>query len=211
MKVGFIVECQKDGPDQKVIYWLLRNHATHVTPVFSPQTNKKGIEQNCGNAAKNLLADGCERVVIVWDLHPYSWETPEEQRQADRTPCLKEDRDKIYTALDAAGVDRQNVFLVAIEFMLESWLIADKAAIAALLNKKRRAAPVNAQGVGNVNPATEQRPKDALSKMFERNQKPAYKDYQHAEQIAREIADLNELRRHCPTFVRFWEKATEEQ
>jgi len=205
MMVGLILECQVDGPDERVLRRLLENFAPEITVRTAPQTNKAALLQSCGVAARQLLADGCDRIVIVWDLYPADW--GDALRQKDRQPCRHRDREKISEALLAADVNVERVFLVAIEFMLESWLIADRRAVAAFLSK-RLGRPITRAQLGSVSPAAAPRPKDVLSKMFERNQHAYYRDNIHAAQIAQEITDLSDLKKRCPTFLRFWEKVT---
>ncbi len=205
MKVGLILECQADGPDEKVLRCFLRNFAPGIEVSTAPQSSKAGLLQSCGIAAQRLLDDGCDHVAIVWDQYPADWGDALAQR--NRTPCLREDRRRIFEALQAANVDSTRVFLVGIEFMLESWLLADKSAIAAFLSRRLKRG-ITAQQVGSANPAKEKHPKDALSKMFERQSHQPYRDYVHAVLIAQEVQTLDELRRHCPTFQRFWQKAT---
>jgi hypothetical protein len=204
MKIGLILECQFGGPDEQVLRSLFSKFAPQHEVDVAPQGNKALLLQWCGVAARQLLAGGCDRVVIVWDLHPADWGSALQQR--NRTPCRREDRQRILGALEAAGVNTSQVALVAIEYMLESWLLADSSAIKRFLERRLRRRMTAQQC--NADPATEDRPKDALSKIFERHGHEAYRDHAHAVLIARQIVDLTEVQRRCPTFQRFWEKAT---
>ena len=95
------------------------------------QGNKVNLVRDCGTAARQLLQDGCDHVMIVWDLYPADW--GDGFRKPNRKPCLHRDRERIHLALHAAGVSLDDVSLVAIKYMLESWLLADKKALAAFL------------------------------------------------------------------------------
>jgi hypothetical protein len=208
MKLGLILECQFDGPDEKVFRCLLRKFAGAIEVQTATQGNKINLVRDCGTAARQLLADGCDHVVIVWDLYPAEW--GDALQQKDRTPCLHNDCEKIHAALRTAEVNLAQVSLVAVEFMLESWLLADKRALALFLSQELRR-EISAQQIGSPDPAREKRPKDVLSKMFERlDLRRPYRDNVHAVKIATQVSDLTQLKR-CPSFTRFWNKAVEER
>ncbi|MGE0825386.1 MAG: hypothetical protein AB7G75_27675 [Candidatus Binatia bacterium] len=122
MKVGMIFECGPDGADLQVCRYLARLLQSDIEIAHVTLDNKPKLVSECGAAAARLLAEGCERVVIVWDLHP-PW------RSNKQKPCRKEDRETISSALSRAGVDAQQVSLVCIEEELEAWLIADGRAL----------------------------------------------------------------------------------
>ncbi len=73
MTVGLILECQVDGPDEKVLCCLLAKFAAHVQVQTNCQRDKANLVREWGDAAKQLIEDGCDHVVIVWDLHPAEW------------------------------------------------------------------------------------------------------------------------------------------
>ena len=128
-KIGLILECGPEGPDEKVLRYWLKEHAPDVTAVdVTPLSNKRDLLDGCGKAAADLLADGCERVIVVWDLYP-AWQ--------DTEPCRKEDRDTALRSLEAARVPQAQVALVAIESMLECWFLADERAISQYAPSRR--------------------------------------------------------------------------
>jgi len=204
MKIGFILECQSDGPDEKVIRCLFRKFEPEITGSFAAQGNKANLLRDCGKAARELLADGCKHVVIVWDLHPADWGNALQQK--NRVPCLHEDRERIFATLNASGVERDDVSLVAIKYMLETWLLADSQALAAFLTKQVKR-EISKQQIGSPNMRTETRPKDKLSKIFEQLGYVAYRDFAHAHKIAEEITDIKPLLK-SETFTRFWQKTS---
>ncbi len=97
VKVGMIFECGPEGADKQVCEHL----ATLIRPDIQIEgvtlTNKQRLISECGQAAATLLASGCERVLIFWDLWP-----PWGGRQS--RPCRKNDRQRIWEALVAAHV-----------------------------------------------------------------------------------------------------------
>ncbi|GDX41076.1 hypothetical protein LBMAG21_13680 [Armatimonadota bacterium] len=205
MKVGRVLECQKDGPDAKVLKELFRKCAPDIEASVATMSNKPNLLKECGIAARNLLAEGCAHVVIVWDLFPTDW--GDALQQSDRTPCLHQDRARVLQSLRSAGVDESRVALVAITYMLETWLLADKQAIARFLSAQL-GRKIITQRAGKADPTTEKSPKDALSEAFERNDHPHYRDSVHALKIAQQLVSLRNLQKR-PDFDRFWQKATQ--
>lgn len=197
MKLGLILECQFDGPDEKVLRCLLANFAPEIEVQTAAQGSKTNLVRDCGTAARQLLADGCDHVVIVWDLYPAEW--GDALRQKNRVPCLHNDRERIHAALQTAGVDSATVALVAIEFMLESWLLADTSALAAFLSKSLRR-EITGQQVGGHKPSREKKPKDTLSKIFEQHGhrsyqrfRPRAEDRERSHGFARFVASLSNI------------------
>jgi len=218
VKVGLILECQAEGPDEKVLCCLLAKFAPHVEVRCICLGNKANLVRECGDAATQLLADGCDHVLIIWDLYPAEWGDALKAKGKKKRPCLKEDRERIFAALDKAGVVRETASLVATAFMLESWFLADTRAVAAHLAQKT-GRTITVADLGSINPRTQTKPKDALSKMFEGQKCQRYRDFADAEGIARNVENLDDLKRHSPSalpkhpssFQRFWEKATGEE
>jgi hypothetical protein len=142
------------------------------------------------------LAEGCERVVIVWDLHP-PW------RSNKQKPCRKEDRESILNSLAKVGVRSSHVYLVCIEEELEAWLLADGRALSKVLSRPPR--PVKIRDIKNSEQT--RKPKTLLNQMFQQNSGRPYVDRIHARLIVEALPDLTRLRR-CATFVRFAVKVT---
>lgn len=189
MKVGMIFECGPGGADQKVCEILARKLKPDIQ--ISPATmgSKPALISECGKAAANLLAEGCARVVIIWDLYP-SW-------QRGRS-CRKQDCDAIRASLNDANVDLEQVHLVCIERELEAWLLADGRAISAVLSTKIR--EVSIDDVRNSDRMAN--PKTRLNQIFQEHSGKKYSDLIHAEQIAKNIENWRRLRR-CHSFTRF--------
>ena len=122
MKLGFVVECTVDGPDEKV-YPLLARRIRSDIEIYKPVTmgDKRSLITECGPWVATLLQRGCDLVLIAWDLRP-RW-------KEDGVPCLTFDRTLILQSLTDEGVDLNKVGLVCNITMLEAWLLADKRAI----------------------------------------------------------------------------------
>ena len=196
MMVGLIVECGKDGPDEKVCRHFIRELNPAIRVVCTSMTNKRKLVEDCGGAAAALLESGCEYVVIVWDMNP-PW---------DDTvgTCLKAERDAVFKSIDDAGVLRADVRLVAVHMMLEAWLLADERAIKALI--ERDSHPLKAKAVKHPERNTD--PKAALKGIFERygGKRHTYSDMTHAIKLAQAMPDLARVRK-CDSFKRFAQKA----
>ena len=119
MKIGFIFECGPAGADQQVCEYLAGQLLPGVECVSRTLDNKANLLQDAGRVAAALLADGCERVLIVWDLRP-AW--PDRKHK----PCRRIERTALLELLNKVGITDQPVFLVCIEQELESWLLADE-------------------------------------------------------------------------------------
>ena len=204
-KLGLIVECGPLGADLKVFKHIVTR--LDVNTVVEPITldNKKKLIAGCGESTVRLLAEGCERVLIVWDLFP-AW------REDGQKPCRKTDREQIFAALVAAGVapkdfesptanaaDKRKVFFVCIEEELEAWLLADKTALETVLSKSSRAVRLNRF----KNPETIDNPKKRLTKIFKQEAGWEYNDRVNAEGIIKAVSDLKTVAKACPTFSRF--------
>lgn len=192
-----IFECGPDGPDKKVCARFADMLWPEAEIKSVTLSDKKRLLVKCGEEAAVLLAAGCQRVLIVWDLHP-AW------REAK--PCLHEDREAIFQSLRDAKVKSPNVHLVCIVEELESWLVADGRAISTVLST-----PAHPVRVPHENrPDKVQNPKARLRRLFKQNGKGDYVDLLHAIKIAREITDLTRVRR-SETFRRFALKLADKQ
>lgn len=189
MKVGMIFECGPEGADRKVCEHLAKQIQPDIEIESITLDNKKNLVSECGKAAARLLASGCDRVVIMWDLYP-SWR--------EVAPCRKEDREDIQRSLAAEEVDAKKVFLVCIEEELEAWLIADNRAIEVLLSKPHRQVRIDRER----HPERVSNPKKRLMQIYRREGGRPYNDLVDAEKIVKAMPDLERIKR-CETFVRF--------
>jgi uncharacterized protein DUF4276 len=196
MKVGLILECGRGGPDEQVCVHLIRRIAPEIELIRTTLDNKPRLVTQCASAAARLLEDGCERVVIIWDLFP-AWRQPRE------TPCRRRDRTEILQALAMAGMKNPPVYLVCIAEELEAWLLSDERALSAILSTP--AHPVRVSRLPR--PEIVRNPKVRLLKLFQQNHRGRYNDVFHAIKIVEAMPDLARIRR-CPSFARFVEKVT---
>jgi hypothetical protein len=196
MKIGLIVESGPQGAESQVLPKLIAKLG-HDYQVPQPATfrNAPDLKANCGPAAARFVAEGCKKVMIVWDLYP-SWA---EEGKKGVKPCRHEDKEAIRKSLRAAGVADGRVSLVCIEEELEAWLIADGRALAAVLSTQ-------AHPIGRVkdhrSPDDVHNPKKYLRRLFKQSGRGDYSDRVHAAKIVDAMPDLNKLRR-SESFSRF--------
>lgn len=207
MSIAFIVE---GIPDEEVCCYLAKRIDPALAVKAFPLGKKPDLIKKCGHTAKNLLDDGYERVVIVWDLHPSEWQTIRTgKRQAKKKQkskaCLKKDRERILTALQNAGADLARVYLVCVDAMLETWLLRDKRAVEKQLSTRTRTYRIGRR----LRLDRENDPKSLLTSIFReagRSGRKPYNDVNDAVKIAmcipRESEDLKRLRKD-KTFGRF--------
>ncbi len=195
MKVGFVFECGPQGADKQVCEFLALRIRPEILPVSRTLDNKPNLLKDAGKVAAALLAEGCERVLVVWDLRP-AWPDKKDK------PCRKDERDAILNAITNAGIANHPVFLVCVEQELESWLLADEAMISAFLSTE--AHPYAAKRVRQ--PDRVPNPKTVLMNHFKVARGWRYQDHSHAIKVLNATAtDLKRLRR-SPSFVRFESK-----
>ena len=190
MKIGLILECMPDGPDWQVYsLWIKRLLGADVQVEQSSAENKKKLVQQAGVRTKNLLAEGCEKVIIIWDLWP-AWDQGKPSQTADESA--------IEHSLRQAGVTNACVYLLCVNRMLETLLLVDGKALNAVLKIAEQK-----QKPGNTNsPYTKADPKAYLTQWFHKARKGPYNDYVHAEQIAQNVS-FDRLRRRTTEFPRF--------
>lgn len=197
MKIGLILECCDSGPDQHVCERLVNLILPEAELAFTTMSGKRKLLLGCGEAAAIHLEEGCDRVLIVWDLYP-AWE------EYGKPPCLHQDRAQIFQSLAAARINKDTdpVSLVCIKAELEAWLLADGRALSACFSTKTH--PVTINDVRN--PERIKKPKNKLSQIIYENRcGTKYQDHIHAKKIAAQIPDCTRLRR-CETFKRFEEQ-----
>jgi hypothetical protein len=192
MKVGLIVESTSDGAEIQVLPYLLRLLDPSLLEKdirVVPMSNKKNLIENCGITAQNLLAEGYDRVVIIWDLHP---SYPDKKMSY----CRFRERESVLNTLSSAGIhEKQPVYLLCLEKMLEAWLLADERALSVLLEpRKKLSVPKK--------PEREPDPKSKLINLFLENLGHKFVDSKHAIWIVQKLPDLQRLKK-LETFKRF--------
>lgn len=192
IKIGFIFECGPQGADKQVCEYLAKKIRTDITPVSRTLGNKRSLLEQAGLVAATLLKEGCERVLIIWDLRP-AW--PDKKQP----PCRKAEKDKLLERMHDADIAAAPVFLICIEQELESWLLADETKISAHLSTDAHS--YNANRVRK--PDQVQNPKSVMMKHFKTARGWSYEDHIHAIKLMRlgEI-NLKKLQRST-SFARF--------
>ena len=191
MRIGLITEGVTDGADQKVCEYLINQLRPEAKIVSRPLGSLKDLRTDCGNTAALLLAEGCERILIVWDLYP-SW------REDGAPPCRHEDKEAIFGALREAEVELTRVCLVCIEEELEAWLLADGRALSHFFSTPNRAVKIG----DKKHPERVDCPKTLLTRLMKEHTGRLYTDRVHARQIVERLPDLKRLR-NSVTFRRF--------
>jgi hypothetical protein len=193
MKIGFVFECGPQGADKQVCEYLASKILPQAQMVSRTLDNKANLLKDAGKVAAALLADGCDRVLIVWDLRP-AW--PDKKNK----PCRHMERSSLLSSLNNAGLtDDAPVFLVCVEQELESWLLADERKLSAYLST-----PAHEYTVRRVRqPDKEKQPKAAVINHFKTARGWRYDDRVHAIKIiSSDDPDFGRLRR-SKSFVRF--------
>jgi hypothetical protein len=197
MKLGMIFESGPQGAEKQVCEYLARQLRADITISSATHRNKVEMIADCGKDVKLLMGEGCDRILIIWDLFP-PW------RKAKDKPCRKADRAAIINALALAEVEDAPVFLICVREELEAWMLADGRAVSAVLSTP--AHPVT--GIENVkNPDHYPNPKGRMKRLFRIHHRGEFNDLIHAIKIIK-AAGLNRLRRSA-SFRRFEEKLTQ--
>ena len=192
MTIGFIFECGPQGADKQVCEYLAGQLKPGKKIISQTMDNKLKLLEGAAAVAKKLLEQGCERVLIVWDLRP-AWPDKKDK------PCRAKERQTLLDGLQKEGLQDAPVYLVCIEQELESWLLASDHAISAFLS--RPAHPYQANRVRR--PDHEANPKAVMNNHFKAARGTQYEDRVHAVNILKAAPpDWNRLRRSV-SFARF--------
>jgi hypothetical protein len=119
MKVGFVFECQDQGPDELLYTQVAKdlcNNFEISQENISPLGNKHAVINDSVLDVQTMFKNGCQYVFIVWDRMP-KWKLG--------TGKCADDKATLTDNLAAAGIDMTKVIMCCIDEMLESWLIAD--------------------------------------------------------------------------------------
>ena len=191
MKIGFIFECGPEGPDVQVCRYLVQRLDPKIEFIPATLDTKPNLVEQCGEVAKILLKE-CKKVIVVWDLYP-TWR--------DVKPCRFQDRQDIFSSLQAQNIDLNRVTLVCVREELEAWLIADKRAVTSVIAKLKH--PHQVKKIPQPRkPDNVTKPKTKLIKIFSQELGYKYVDTRHAILIAQAIPDCSKIK-HSESFRRF--------
>jgi len=193
MKLGLVLECDVGGPDERVLTCFARRLVPNikVEPVAlgdKPTIFSKGVE----TAQRLVETNGCDLVLIVWDLKPFLQGPPPATHCIDEAEVLRQR----LVALKPAT--RVKIRLLCLTWELETWFIADAKAVSAYLStgthkKKFKCAK----------PEDKTDPKAVLDKACKAARRGlGYEDFKEAIRIACEIEKTNKLQ-SIDTFKRF--------
>jgi hypothetical protein len=192
MTIGFIFECGPQGADKQVCEYLASQLKPDEPITSRTMDNKLKLLEGAAPVAKQLLAEGCRSVVIVWDLRP-AWPDKKDK------PCRAKERQTLLDGLAKEGLQNAPVFLVCVEQELESWLLASDQAISAFLSTPAHA--YNAKRVRR--PDQVANPKAVMNNHFNEARGTRYEDRVHAIKVLKAAdVDWNRLRR-SDSFARF--------
>lgn len=196
MKIGLIFECGPQGADKQVCEYLASQLRPGAQLVSRTLDNKPNLLTESGKVAANLLEEGCDCVLIVWDLRP-AW--PDTKHKA----CRHNEQQQLLQVLGQAGVaPNQPVYLVCIEQELESWVLADERNVSDFLSTGAHS--YTAKKVGK--PDRVQNPKSVMMNHFKQSRGWQYDDKVHAVKIlSQNSLNLKRLRRSA-SFARFENK-----
>lgn len=192
MTIGFVFECGPQGADKQVCEYLASQLKPGFNTVSRTLDNKPNLLERGASVAKRLLDEGCERVLIVWDLRP-AWPSKKEK------PCRARERQTLLDALAREGLQGRPVYLVCVEQELESWLVASDHAISVYLSTA--AHPYSAKRVRR--PDQVKNPKSAMMNHFQEARGWKYEDRVHAIKVLK-AAPVDLARLRCSvSFERF--------
>ena len=193
MSIGFVFECGPQGADKQVCEYLASQLIPGAVCKSVTLDNKPNLLANAAKAARGLLADGCERVLVIWDLRP-AW--PDTAGKV----CRATERQTLLMALTQEGLGAAPVYLVCVEQEFESWLVADETKLSAFLSTD-----AHKYQVPRVRkPDKEKNPKSFVMKHFSTARGMKYEDRVHAIKVVRSSPPPNwgKLRR-SDSFARF--------
>lgn len=194
MKVGFVVECGPGGPEEKVFTYLVKLLRADITPRITTCRGKNHIFKDCDAFVGALLAEGCQRVFVVWDLVPC-----DPPFRVNKKPSCEKEREYLWAQIAPERRDRTTLLCITHE--LEAWFLADGGAITKVLEKMSEH-PVKPAVPSHKSPSTVKDPKNELKRIFTAHRRREYDGRFHAEKIIREVMDLSKLER-VQSFKRF--------
>jgi hypothetical protein len=190
------MECGPEGLEvhfcRRICFLLREQHGATFAERVVPMDNKRRLLEGAATAASALLAEGFDRLVILWDEEP-SWPDKHESL------CWHGEKEHLLATIGGQGLDREAVHLVCIERAFESWLLFDEGLLSRFLS--RPAHPVRVRAPAN--PHRLRNAKGVMMKLFRKHRR-TYVDVSMGAQLASKLENLTRLRR-CKTFRRFVE------
>jgi hypothetical protein len=192
MKIGLILECVARGADELVCRHFISLLYPDAQIEVAPLSRKTDLIRLCGESTSALLARGCDRVFIIWDLHP-AW---------GGELCRKRDREAILASLHTAQIaNLEKIALICIERELETWLITDRVAL-------RKAFPsLSPSAFPSIRRLEQADAKTILTDYFKQTTGNRYNATEvQVRQLLKHLDDCSRLQRKCRSFQRFVDK-----
>ena len=196
MKLGLVLECDTGGPDELVLTCFARRLCWGITVQPTSLGDKPTVFSRGAEAARNLIEiNRCDLVLIVWDLKPYFEGPPPARRCEDEAAMMLERLKTVPTPT------RAKIKLLCLTWEIETWLLADDAAVRAHLSTGAHGANFRCSA-----PMSKSDAKATLDRACKahRGRHRGYDDFHEAILIACQITRTNKVRR-VPSFARFAE------
>ena len=188
-KVGLITEAPRGSGDEQIFKWLIEQFCPGMTSVIIGNRNKKELINDCVEQAAALLEiDKCSHVLVIYDRMP--------RFQPKTMQAPVDPRKDIEHRLEQAGI-RGPVQFVRIDEMLETWLIADEAAVRNYLIKRHKPNPEPGPFNGGRKQLHHPKPKDLIEEYLDE-----YNSTTTALHILKE-ANLKTIFSRCSSFKAF--------
>lgn len=189
MRVAIVCEGAPGGEDQQVLEYLARRIRPDADVKAFPQGQKPLLIASAGTMVQALIAEGFDRVLIMWDVYP-RWGKPNGEQV---------DAAEIQASLLASYAQAHPcVFLIAIHKELEAWLLADGGALSQVLSRPTRQSRID----NTRNAEHNANPKKRIESLFSANGK-TYTPKSHAAAIAAALPRNFGMLGGLPAFKRF--------
>ncbi len=189
-KIGIITEAPRGSGDEKVFRWLAEQFCPGMDPEFIGNRNKKELVADCIDQIELLLSnDQCEKVLVIYDLMPRF------QPRLAETPV--DPKGNIEQRIQSNGLPLEKIEFICIRQMLETWLIADEAAVRNFYINKHRPNPLPGPFNGGRKQINNPKPKNLIIDYYKE-----YNPTTNAVGIMKE-SNLKTVSKRCPSFDQF--------
>ncbi|MCB1228140.1 MAG: DUF4276 family protein [Verrucomicrobiales bacterium] len=198
-KLGLVLECCREGADERVLRCLVRRLSPDTQVVVRAMNDKGSLFREGIQAAEALVTiEKCDRVFVVWDLHP-EWEDELDPKRAIK---CKDECEELRKQL--AKVEQEDsIDLICIIKALETWVLADERALSEYFST-----PSHPASIPRIRkPQNDQDPKGHLMRLFTqfKGRNARYTDRLDAVRIIQKAPSTNRLSK-VPSFKRLLEK-----
>jgi hypothetical protein len=206
MKIGFIVECTQEGPEELVVQAVMSTFRPKDEFLVSPMVDKGKLLEGAPGETKRLLDGGCAKVFVLWDWHPLEARWSDQVKKRWKPGVCRVEAHELRGKLKSADVQSGRIVLICVAQELEAWALADRQAISTVIAKRRRRPqePVRRTRKPEECPNPEQ----TLENIFRESDVELAK-YTDVPAII-EQAQTTRFKhlKNCPSFVRLVEKLT---